>query len=115
MAHFLLVLGPSSVLHTYIPLPLFSPPSPQEAHRAAAEKVSRAIADALTNVPLINGAWCPSMASNQLPNQILTSSDALSMGPGSCLATLMLEMDRGTAVLQVSLVSSILEASLYGC
>ena len=61
-------------------------------HAAAADSVSRAIGDALTNVPLINGASC-APASQQWSKQ---------GDPGGSLGTLQGALDRGLRVLAVS-------------
>ena len=56
-----------------------------EGHGAAADNVARAIGDALTNVPLINGARCTEGARDQ----------------GGSLGALQSALDRGLRALQV--------------
>ena len=63
----------------------------RDGHAAAADSVSRAIGNALTNVPLINGASCaPSSSSGTQPGD-----------PGGSLGTLQGALDRGLRVLAV--------------
>ena len=73
-------------------------------HAAAADSVSRAIGNALTNVPLINGASCAPLSSGTLQGD-----------PGGSLGTLQGALDRGLRVLAVgSFVVTSTEGSALG-
>ena len=79
----------------------YNPVIPQENHYTAADNVARAIGDALTNVPLINGAWCASNDQQYTPALMGGARPVSSEGSSASLMVLQHEMDRGVMALKV--------------